>query len=738
MASEDIFSINEPLYRKYASSEDVHLYNMELEKLNGIIVKYGQLLGPSLVEFINCKGIILEKLNHNGSAIEAFKNALSIDPSYIHSLISLAFTYGKINEYENSLEYYRLALHYRPDFSIVYKSRALIYRKEEKFDLALQDCDTALSLDPRNPDIISLKATFLLQLRRLGEAEKFITENLIHLKSSDFLYYTQGLLLAYKSRYTEALDHFNKFALNHKNAEAFLKIATCYYSLQDYDNFFKYIQIAKSFDQFNLDIIILELAYYINAGDYYTGIRLTEKYISEVGGQHVLYCKLAFLYRRIGFFDMAENAVLKAHAISKQNTGVLEELIIHYRELDDLEKALVYAKELTLISEFDGLKQCAAVYLSIENRKKTYQTSSPDLLDSFIHFTKAYSLYKNDSELLEIGAIIMSRANKYDEAIKMIDQAILLVPGRFTVYRTKANILHLHKQHELAAESYSTSISLNENNTDNYFNRGFCYHYLNQVSQAESDFLGSIVKYISNSINKAGLKLSKFKPANEYLLSSLRAEDIWFSHPSMFNDALDCNFLQDYWAQNTALMKSLDKVFVCCFRYLEPDEDAATSFFFNENLMWAHYADSYRGVQLIYEITDKKSPVSYRGDFVSYSDNLEMLSSEGNYDLVQSVNRTLRLGFFTKFKDWEYEKEFRLLTVPNADSKFIGYKLDDLGIRLSAIVFGLNCSAAFKKEVAAIISAYTYKVELIEIIKNLSALNHFTLLKKKYDPDEEN
>lgn len=739
MNPNDIFSINEPLYQKYASPEDWHLYEQELKKITGIIQNYGAVLGSELIAYINCKGILLEKLNRNAEAVEEFKNALNIDPQYIHSLISLAFTYGKTNDFENSLHYYELALQSKPDFVTIYKSRALIYRKNEKFSLALQDCDTALKLEPQNAEVISVKTEFLLDLRRLQEAEDFLNQNLLFLQSSNYYDYTKGLMLVFQSAYKEALTHFLAFEQNHKNVDTYEKIATCCYSLQDYPGFFKYLQLAKNHDRYSLNIINLELTYYINAGDYYTGIQLTEKYLREVGGHYLLYCKLAFFYRRIGFFDRAEHALSTVLAMPVKTVAALEELVKHYMETDKLETALQYAKEMISISEFEGLKRAASIYLTIENHKKTYQTRAYDLLESYKYFTKAYALFKNDSELLEMGAIIMNRANKYDTAISLMDHAIALVPDMFTVYRTKANIMHLHKEYEAAAGLYSTSIKLNLNNTDNYFNRGFCFHHLNRLPEAESDFLKSIKTYIANSVNKPGLKLSKFKPANDYLLTSLKQEEIWFSHPSTFNDALDCNFLQDYWEPNESLKSSLDKVFVCCLRALEEKEDPASSFFFTENLMWAHYAESYRGVQLIYEITEPKSEIPYRGDYVSYNDVLQMPVSENNYDLISSVNRTLQFGFFIKFKDWQYEKEFRLLTVPeNPGSKYAGYKTASLGMRLTTIIFGLNCNPAFKSKAHEIVSAYTYPVQLVEIVKNLSAQDHFTLQKRAYASATEN
>lgn len=738
MATENMFSINESLYNKYPNPGNLHLYRQELDKLNGIIENYGQLLGTDLTVYLNCKGIMLEKMNRNAEAIEAFEAALKTDPAYIHSLISIAFTYGKINNFEKSLHYYELACQQQPGFAIIYKSRAIIYRKNEKFHLALQDCDKALALQPQNPEVISLKAEYLLELRRLKDAEKFIEDNLGSLKESIYLNYTQGLLLAYRSEVREALEHFLHFADQYNNVDVCIKIAQCYYSLNDFPAFFRHLELAKNIDRYYLQVIMLELLYCINSGDYYKGMQLALNYIQEVGPHHAIYCQLAFFYRRIGFFDRSESAIAEALKINGTSIIVLQEQISHYREMDDLQTALGHANALSGIFEFEGLKELAAIYLTIENREKIYQTRSLELLESYRNFTKAYTLFKSDSELLEVGALILSRANKLSEALRLMDDAIKLFRGMFTVYRTRANILHLHKQYRDAIAMYTSSISLNGNIADNYFNRGFCHQHLDEGPQAVSDFTEGIKKYISNSVSNPGLKLSKFKPANAYLLAALRQEEIWFSHPCVFNDALDCNFLQDYWAQNTPLKASLDSVFVCCFRKLEENENPETNFFFNENLMWAHYADSYRGVQLIYEVTSAKSQVSYRGDHVTYSDTLEMPVSESNYDLLNSVNRTLRLGFFNKFKDWQYEKEFRVLTMPDeTGSKFIGYKTEDLGFRLSAVVFGLNCNAEFKKELAAIITSYQYPVSLTEIVKGLGASNHFTLLKKRYLPDSD-
>src|SRR5262249_3461497 len=75
----------------------------------------------------------------------------------------------------------------------------------------------------------------------------------------------------------------------------------------------------------------------------------------------------------------------------------------------------------------------------------------------------------------------------------------------------------------------------------------------------------------------------------------------------------------------------------------------------NNILMWSHYADNHKGYCVEFEATDH-TLVFGRAQRVSYSD----VYPEINFYNTPGDEK-VRLTFLTKFTDWQYEREWRIL-----------------------------------------------------------------------------
>lgn len=73
---------------------------------------------------------------------------------------------------------------------------------------------------------------------------------------------------------------------------------------------------------------------------------------------------------------------------------------------------------------------------------------------------------------------------------------------------------------------------------------------------------------------------------------------------------------------------------------------------FNNNLLWAHYADGFRGVAIDVDIPSPDvTSVTYSDDFVFLSDHID-----------EGVDAAVRSALSTKARMWQYEQEARLIT----------------------------------------------------------------------------
>jgi hypothetical protein len=107
---------------------------------------------------------------------------------------------------------------------------------------------------------------------------------------------------------------------------------------------------------------------------------------------------------------------------------------------------------------------------------------------------------------------------------------------------------------------------------------------------------------------------------------------------------------------------------------------------YEEQLMWSHYTDSYKGVCLVFdrEFDDKYLGISK----VLYRNTLPKIFWDSQDKVIESI-------FFTKHKRWSYENELRKvvrannLQVPLEDSE---RSVEFTPKSLIGVIFGHNCS----------------------------------------------
>lgn len=241
--------------------------------------------------------------------------------------------------------------------------------------------------------------------------------------------------------------------------------------------------------------------------------------------------------------------------------------------------------------------------------------------------------------------------------------------------------------------------------------------------------------------------LYKYYPFNEYSLSVLTNKKVWFSKPARLNDPfdIDIDFIYLISPSNFRFMikvlkgqNGVPKERLEELNKLEkeiPDQNALNemSRAMNERfrddrknwgvfcmcespkniLMWSHYTDCHRGFCLQFVRSsendlgniEKTQPVFYRCEYPSpapYTEN----GMERIYDEL----------FFTKAKDWEYEKEWRMLN-EKGDVEL------PLPGNISAIIFGLNMHETQKKKIKNILS----EEQEIKYLQAVKVKNKFEL-----------
>lgn len=181
-------------------------------------------------------------------------------------------------------------------------------------------------------------------------------------------------------------------------------------------------------------------------------------------------------------------------------------------------------------------------------------------------------------------------------------------------------------------------------------------------------------------------------------LESLQKDQFWASNTQQLNDPCEglvsinnyekqietLKLIFPQQAKHTVMLNQ-------CFQNIIDMKDQKLGIFslsknYNDELLWAHYADSHKGFCIEYELNKllKGQNPKHRYFDVTYTDNLpnislsDILSKEDDNSLIRMM-----LGY--KAKKWEYENELRIITE--------NYGLNSYDYRaVKSIYFGLRIS----------------------------------------------
>lgn len=183
----------------------------------------------------------------------------------------------------------------------------------------------------------------------------------------------------------------------------------------------------------------------------------------------------------------------------------------------------------------------------------------------------------------------------------------------------------------------------------------------------------------------------KYYSFNENSLSSLINKEIWMSSLSEFNDPFESLVTLDlgHEAFHNLFTKYISEKRVCCF-----------SEHVNNILMWSHYADKHKGFCVgIDEAPFIKAGLLHKVKYSDIDSNIknDILSS----DFKGSTSKLYSTFMTHKHKDWEYEKEYRLI-IHAENEKESGETLEVGEHRFKEIYFGCNMPQKHKDLIANI------------------------------------
>lgn len=258
-----------------------------------------------------------------------------------------------------------------------------------------------------------------------------------------------------------------------------------------------------------------------------------------------------------------------------------------------------------------------------------------------------------------------------------------------------------------------------------FYNLGLCWnklHYDNRVVEAFKKYTYYLIVVSSHTAYSP--TAYAFRKCTNFLYQTLVNEQLNLSSPTTFNDPFDCPIKELLNNENeiSYLMKQAykDCLKIACFmnNVKLPYSKDHNNFFsepiynkkkhkkdkkeFLNTLMWAHYADSHKGICIKYRFPNSMSKLDDDGNgIVAYFKDVKYSSTEMiKYSEKDSIN--LEDAFFLKGKDWEYENELRFLYYDlNSQDTYGTINIPNC---IEAIYFGMKCSDKDKEAILNIMS----------------------------------
>jgi len=364
-------------------NKGVELYSQG--KYDQAIEAYDQAISinPQYAEAWNNKGLALRALGEYDEAIKAYDQAISINPQIAEAWSNKGVAFYNQGKYNEAIKAYDQAISINPQHAGTWSNKGNAFSGLGKYDEAIEACDQAIDINPQYADAWYNKGVALRALGKYDEAIKAYDQAISINPQDAEAWNNKGLALRALGKYDEAIEACDQaISINPKLAEAWSNKGNALSALGKYD------EAIKAYDQ---------------------AISINPQFAEA------WYNKGAAL-RALGKYDEAIKAYDQAISINPQdakawfNKGVVLELLGRTNEANE-----AYAKARELDESTTISKQQPK-----SNASDPYSHPTGNSLFNW-EFTIALTGYEQEYKSIDIGELALAnKTGLYDE--ELIDE----------------------------------------------------------------------------------------------------------------------------------------------------------------------------------------------------------------------------------------------------------------------------------------------------------------------------
>lgn len=425
------FSYNEDnFYFRAATYRCLKKYDLAIKDYDTIIVKYktDDYWFPTLK-----KAEIYEEVDNLNKALELYKEVLKIDPENRSVNNSIGEIYEKLDDDTNALKYFNRQLEVE-ESNYYYINRGLLYARNNKFEEAKADYESAMELNPENP----------------------------------YAYNNLGYLYQKIKKFEEAIPYYQQAiekGKERRDPRFYNNLADCYIGLENNE------MALKCYDD-GIELLAYESSLYYNKAKLLKKIKLYNEAIEvykkgmelEDADLEDYYDEISDTYKMMEEYDNSlcwAKKVIEVNSNSKYGYKNIGDI---YNEIEDYKSAVKYFKLQIKVDNNSAIN-----YLLLA---EAYNELSKNILArmNFKTALEKFQKVKNKTahEYCNIGACY-NGLKETSEAFKNLEKSINIEVCRYCDYKgcyegyyEFGRAFELEKKYEEALKYYKKALELNE------------------------------------------------------------------------------------------------------------------------------------------------------------------------------------------------------------------------------------------------------------------------------------
>ncbi len=485
------------------------------------------LLYPNVASLYLYRGQAKFYLEDYENAETDYRKGYQLDSTYIEVINALGSLYFVMDLYKDAETYFNKVIELNPDNIYAHYYRASTFYYTKKYDLALKDIATCLTLEPKDADVKRLKALVYLGKQKPKEAIKIydqLRKAKVVFEEEDF--YNWGIAYYQLRKYKQALFYF-KTPQKHKNSSLYYYIGKTNYKLKDTRG--ALANLTKAIGLSGKDNEASAPMYYDRAVVQYR-MRRSRQARSDFLQSIFLMPELLNNQALAKSLNLLGNVQVMLKLDKKSDKPLMDSIQIQGYQvraeafissgdsknaLNELQAAIKLAPNNSYSYTLRGIAYAmkntyneavqdfnkALKLPKNRNAEKTYYSRGLTYKELGMYkealgsITQAIAINDRVADYYYDRAILEYETRNIAGAIDDINAAIKLEPSKLNYYTDRALYLSENKQHQKALEDCNRVLKQDANNVMAYYSRGIAYEGLAKYAEAVADFSKVLTVY---------------------------------------------------------------------------------------------------------------------------------------------------------------------------------------------------------------------------------------------------